>query len=190
MVILRVALLLGWVALMAPASASALANEPQLPPELQLALLTKVLSFDRHADFGSELVIAVPYQAAYPASVRNRDGWLRAAQSAPPGEVSGARVRVIVVAYTPTFHEELRRQGVDVAVLGPLRAVDVATLAERIRAAGIRTAATMEEYGSRSTAVQLVLREGRGHIVINHTLARREGAEFSSQLLRVAEVVP
>jgi YfiR/HmsC-like len=45
------------------------------------------------------------------------------------------------------------------------------------------------EYGSHSTGVQLLLREGRGHIVINHTLARREGADFSSQLLRVAEVV-
>lgn len=186
MVILRAALLLGWVALAAPAPE----HEPQLPPELQLALLTKVLSFDRHADFGSELVIAVPFQPAYPASVRNRDGWLRAAQAAPPEAVAGARVRVIAVAYTSTLHEELRRQGADVAVLGPLRAVDLHALAERVRTAGIRTAATMEEYGSGCTAVQLVLREGRGHIVINHALARREGAEFSSQLLRVAEVVP
>jgi hypothetical protein len=186
MVTLLSMLLIGWVA-MAPLPA---ATEPQLPPDLQLALLTKVLSFDRRADFGSELVIAVPFQPAYPASVRNRDGWLRAAQAAAPDQVAGARVRVIAVPYTPGLADELRRQDADVAVLGPLRAVDVPVVAERVRSVGVRTAATVAEYGSQSTAVQLLLRDGRGHIVINHGLARREGAEFSSQLLRVAEVVP
>jgi hypothetical protein len=178
-------LVLGWAAV-----ASAGEQEPQLPADLQLALLTKVLSFDRHAAFGNELVIAVPYQHAYPASVRNRDAWLRAARSAAPAEVGGSRVRVIAVEYGPDVAEALRRQGTDLVVLGPLRGVDVGEMAERLRAAGIRTATGLAEYGSHSTAVQLLLREGRGHIVINHTLARREGADFSSQLLRVAEVVP
>jgi hypothetical protein len=184
-VTLRLFLVLGWLALAAPA----FAQQPQLPAELQLALLTKVLSFDRHAAFGSELVIAVPFQPAYPASVRYRDAWLRAARAAQTDDVGGARVRVIAVPLTPDLSEALRRQGADLVVLGPLRAVDVAELAERLRAAGIRTAATVAEYGSGSTAVQLLLRDGRGHIVINHALARREGADFSSQLLRVAEVV-
>lgn len=178
-------LLVGWTALAAPVAE----QEPQLPAELQLALLAKVLSFDRHAAFGSELVIAVPFQAAYPASVRNRNAWLQAARSAPPGEVAGAAVRVVAVAYSADLADALRRQGVDLAVLGPLRAVDVGEVAERLRGAGIRTATAVPEYGSASTAVQLLVREGRGHIVINHALARREGADFSSQLLRVAEVV-
>ena len=98
-------------------------------------------------------------------------------------------MRVIAVEYGPDVAEELRRQGADLAVLGPLRGVDVGEMAERLRGAGIRTATGFAEYGSRSTAVQLLLRDGRGHIVINHPLARREGADFSSQLLRVAEVV-
>lgn len=186
MVTLFSLLLLGCVA-MAPLPEAP--TDPQLPPELQLALLTKVLSFDRRADFGSELVIAVPFQPTYPVSVRNRDGWLRAARDAAPEPVAGARVRVVAVAYSSELVEELHRQGADLAVLGPLRAVDVPVVAERVRSAGIRTAATVAEYGPRSTAVQLLLRDGRGHIVINHRLARREGADFSSQLLRVAEVV-
>jgi hypothetical protein len=177
--------LFGWVAV----AAITPEQEPQLPAELQLGLLTKVLSFDRNAAFGSELVIAVPYQPAFPASLRNRDAWVRAARAARPEAVGGARVRVITVAYTDDLAEALRRHGADLVVFGPLRGVDVSDLAERLRAAGFRTATTVAEYGSHSTGVQLLLREGRGHIVINHTLARREGADFSSQLLRVAEVV-
>jgi hypothetical protein len=185
-VILLSFLVLLWSARPAPAPAD---EEPQLPPGLQLALLTKVLSFDRQAEFGGELVIAVPFQPSYPASVRNRDGWLQAARSAPPPPVGAARVRVVAVAYEADMAGAMRRHGADVAVLGPLRSVPVGEVAEGLRGAGIRTATGIPEYGTRTAAIQLLLREGRAHIVINQTLAQREGADFSSQLLRVAEVV-
>jgi hypothetical protein len=162
---------------------------PELPAELQLGLLTKVLSFDRSDAFGPEIVVTVLFQPEFPASVRVREAWLEAARTAPPAAPGGAPLTVTSLAHSENFVENLRQQGTDVVVLAPLRSVDARRMAARIRAARMRTVTGSPAYGRGVAAVSLLIRDGRPRIVIDERLAQEEGSQFSSQLLRVSEVL-
>lgn len=166
------------------------AQEAGLPPELKLPLLIKVLSFDRGLeDRHGDAVVAIVYQRQVPGSVRERDVWLEAART--PLHLRGARVRVVAIDYRSADQlvHSLREAHATVVFLSSLRAVDVPALAEDVRVAGFRTATDTPAVASRAASIGLLLRSGRPHIVINMPLALREGSDFSSQLLRVAEVV-
>ena len=166
------------------------AQQAGLPPELKLPLLIKVLSFDRGLESrANDVVVAIVYQRQVPSSIRERDIWLDSAGA--PLELRGARVRVVAIDYrgTDELISSLRDARATVVFLSSLRAVDVSTVAERVRVAGFRTATDAPAVAGRAASIGLLLRSGRPHIVINMPLAMREGSDFSSQLLRVAEVV-
>lgn len=183
---LAIAVLVGVLAFAGPASA----QQAHLPAELKLPLLVKVLSFDRDLEKRSrDVVVAVVFQRNVPASLRERDEWFAAAGARP--SLNGARVRVVGIEYRDADElvVALNRAGARIVFLPQLRAVDMPALADRLRAAGFRTATDEPALAGRSASVGLLLRAGRPHVVINMPLAVREGSDYSSQLLRVVEVV-
>lgn len=161
---------------------------PELPADLQLQLLAKVLSFDRSNALGDEIVIAVLYQREFPASVRARDALLEAARNLAPAS-GGTPISVVAVAHGDGHVDRLRAAGADVVLIAPLRSVDLRRTAAQVRAAGMRTASGTPTHGRGVAAVSFLVRDGRPRIVIDERLAQQEGAQFSSQLLRVVEVV-
>lgn len=180
------AALFGLLSSVGPASA----QQAQLPAELKLPLLVKVLSFDRELEHSSrDIVVAVVYQRHVPASLRERDEWLSAATR--DLHVNGSRIRVVGIEYRTADElvDALRKARANVVFLPLLRTVDMPVLADRVRSAGFRTATDEAALAGRSTAVGLLLRAGRPHVIISMPLALREGSNFSSQLLRVVEVV-
>lgn len=182
--------LLAAVALACCSGAAASAQEAHLPAELKLPLLVKVLSFDRGlASLTDGIVVAVIYQAGVPASLRERDVWLEAAQQ--DLRLNGHSVRVAPIEYRSSgaLVAALRDVRATVVFFSPMRTVDAGAVAEYVRASGFRTATDSGELIRRGTSLGLLLRDGRPHIVINLALATREGADYSAQLLRVAEVV-
>lgn len=180
------------VALMlaAMSGSAATAQEAQLPAELKLPLLVKVLSFDRRLQsVEGDIVVAVVYQHGVPASLQERDVWLDAADQGL--RLNGYAVRVVPVEHRSDEQliASLRAASATVVFLTTLRTVDTSAVAERVRSAGFRTATDSAALVGRSTSLGLLLRSGRPHIVINMALAKREGADYSAQLLRLAEVV-
>jgi hypothetical protein len=163
------------------------AAQESLPPDLQLTLLAKVLSFDRRVDQGEEIVVVIIGQQTLPTSARARAAWRAAAQKSPTLVVGESVVRVVTVEYGPGLLAGLQALDASVAVIAPLRGVDVAALGQELRAAGIRTATGVAEYEPH-VAISLLVRQGRPHIVIRQAHARREGSDYSAQLLRLAEV--
>ena len=80
-------------------------------------------------------------------------------------------------------------QGIDAAYIAPLRAVNVEALVGLFRAKHIRTVTAVDEYILTGAAVGLALRGDHAEIVVNLPGSRAEGADFSSQLLRLARIV-
>jgi hypothetical protein len=185
-VVAAVRLLLLALILIASPVPTAAAQE-SLPPDLQLTLLAKVLSFDRHVDQDEDIVVAIIGQQALPASARARAAWHAAAQKSPPLVVGESVVRVVSVEHGPGLLARLQALDASVAVIVPLRGVNIGVLGQELRAAGIRTATGVAEY-EQHTAISLLVRQGRPHIVIRQAYARREGSDYSAQLLRLAEV--
>jgi len=167
------------------------AQAATLPAELELALLLKVMSFDRTLDRRASLVIVVVYQTEVPASVMKRDAWLKAARAYADLNIGDTRVDVTAIPYDDKARllEALREVEASVVMLTQLRAVDSVKLAEAIRSIGVRTACDDPALARRATSIGLILRDSRPHIIINLPLARKEGSDFSAQLLRHAEVI-
>jgi hypothetical protein len=181
------ALAVGW--LLGMPGVGTAQQEIQLPADLQLQLLSRVLAFDRNsARFGSEVVIGVLYQAENRESVaRFRD--LRRSLPLLAREANGVAFRIEgLLLQGSTLPAAAHR--VDVLYLAPLRGVDASALMREAAASGVLTATGVRDYAASGAAIGLVERDHRPTSSIGLTAARAAGSDFSSQLLRVADTQP
>ena len=180
------AALLAGVCLATPVCAQA----ADVPVALQIPLFLKVVSFDRQLTLrmGSELVVAVAYQGNNRESVRARDAAARALRDARnvPG-MPKLRIEFIDVD-EQSLIVELAKRKVTVLYVAPLRALDISIVADAARAARVTTCTGTPDYLSDGLAVSVRYQGERPKLLINVEAARLEGAEFSAELLKLAQV--
>jgi hypothetical protein len=172
---------LGLGAIMSPA----MAQDVPVPVGVQVPLLLKILTFDRHlADAAEPLVVGVVFQH------RNR------ASAAIGEEVRGllatsARpIRVVAIDLDETrdLRGTLLRESVRVVYIAPLQAVSVATVTEATRGERVISITGVPRYVEQGLAVGIDLTDSRPRIVINLAASRAEGADFSAELLKLARL--
>jgi hypothetical protein len=175
-------------ALLSPTSRAA-AQDVALPPDLQVGLITKILTFDRRVDrYGPELVLGVAYQPRNRESTRAHDEIMASVAAAGAVSVEGMPLRVVGVPLADDRLPGDLADRVDVLYLTPVRAVDPRALLDEARAMGILTITATSSVAAQGAAVGLLLRDARPHITIDLQAARLAGADLSSRLLRLAEV--
>ena len=129
--LLRLALLL----LAAGPPAALAAQEMAVPVAVQLPLFVKILSFDRNlvAQPSGPIVMGVLYQSKFRASANVADEVRRAAGRLTVAG-NGAVLRVIAIDLdeTPHLAAMLSRLHLTVLYVSPLRAVDLASVAEHL----------------------------------------------------------
>lgn len=175
------------------AATAARAQDPPVPSDLQYTLLAKVLTYDRNlrSRAGDELVIAVVYQESFPAS----NAAMKAFEDAYAGsrfhaiDVMPIRIVSIALRDLDRLEKQLREKQADVVYLAPLRAVAPEAVAHAATRAGALTVTGVPEYVSQGAAVGFGLEAGRPKVLIDAVLAREQGADFSSRLLAMAELV-
>lgn len=179
------ALLAGLILLAPPVTA----QEISLPPDLQLGLIMKILTFDRQIErYGPELVLGMAFQPRNRESVRARDALERSVAEAGPLQVAGMPLRLVDV---PLENDRLPNDlagRVDILYVAPIQSVDPGKLLDEAQALGILTVTASPGEADRGAAVALLLRDTRPHIRIDLKVARLAGADLSSRLLRLAEV--
>ncbi|HEV7428816.1 MAG TPA: YfiR family protein [Thermoanaerobaculia bacterium] len=168
--------------LMALLASPAAAVEPTVPAQLQAAVISKLWQFDRNFVQHGQLTLAVLYQTKF------RISFVAAHDLCHEFEIAHMPVRCLLIdiadGVTP-----IPLQGIDAAYIAPLRAVNVEALFVVLREKRIRTVTAVNEYVLAGAAVGLSLRGDHAEIVINLPASRAEGADFSSQLLRLARIV-
>lgn len=166
------------------------AQAADVPVALQIPLFLKVVSFDRQLTLrmGSELVVAVAYQGNNRESVRARDDAARALRDARsvPG-MPKLRIEFIDVD-EQSLIVELAKRKVTVLYVAPLRALDISIIADAARATRVTTCTGTPDYLSDGLAVSVRYQGERPKLLINVEAARLEGAEFSAELLKLAQV--
>lgn len=170
--------------------AQAPGQDMEVPVRVQVQLFRKVLSFDRQLDVRArgELVIAVAYQGKNRESADTKDAVVRAIAGLPAA-ADGARVRAIAVDLDrETLAHALSEHRPDAIYVAPLRAVDIADVAASARAARVTTLTGVPEYIAAGLAISMRLLDQRPKLLLNVTAAAAEGADFSSDLLRLAVV--
>lgn len=182
-------LALGTLVSACPAAAQGVA----LPAELQHALYTKILASDRNlrGRTGGEIVIGIVFQPSFRTSRATKDDVLAAADASATRTIDGVPVRYVELPLgkPAALAADLIEKNVTVAYIAPLRAVDVRDVIAAADRARALTITGVPDYVRAGVAVGFDVKGNRPRILINLSAARACGADFRSDLLRIAEVV-
>ena len=167
------------------------AQDMEVPVTLHIPLFFKVMSFDRafSARTGRSLVIAVVYQRGNRASIEARDDALRAIASTPRGADGVERRGIAVDLDSESLTARLIRESADVVYVTPLRSIDIRTIVAAAEAAGASTWTGVVSYMAQGVSVGVRLERDRPRIVINLDASHRQQIDFSSELLKLADVI-
>jgi hypothetical protein len=169
--------------------AVAQAQDMDIPVQMQVALFLKVITFDRNLVIppATEIVVAVVYQSGYRTSVNAKNVAMTALQAT--GNQRKVRAIAIDLDREP-LAAALMRYMPSVLYVAPLRAVEISDLATTARNAGITTVTGVPQYIALGLAVSVRLQGERPKLVINAEAAKLEGADFSAELLKLAQIWP
>jgi hypothetical protein len=186
-------LALGWLALLPRTIA---AQEVAVPVSVQIPILAKILNFDRKfaERAAGGLVVGVLFQSRYRTSANIAAEVCRTLKELPSGTIgalSSLEISCIAIDLdaTTALDSALRRIGVRVLYVSPLRAVHLEDVALVSRAAQITTVTGVPRYVETGLAIGVDLKGERPQIVVNLAASRAEGADLTAHLLKLARVV-
>jgi hypothetical protein len=178
------------------AAPSAAAQELAVPVAVQIPILAKILNFDRKLQerAGGRLVIGVLYQSRYRTSAAVAADVCRVLEQLPASALGALESMerscvAIDLDATAALDSALKRKGVRVLYVSPLRAVHLQDVAAVSRAAQITTVTGVPRYVETGLAIGVDMKGERPEIVINLAASRAEGADLTAHLLNLARVV-
>mgnify|MGYP001599226543 CR=1 FL=1 len=164
-----------------------------VPVKKQLEYFLKVLEFDRFLPRHQEdnLTIALLYQDSYQFSLETRDKFASAFKACRNAQVSGMSLRVIYINWQglADLDAKIERYGIAALYVAPLQGVPINKLRQLCRDHQVTTLTGIPEYVKAGLSVGIGMALERPKVFINLATARSEGADFSSQLLRLSAVV-
>lgn len=163
----------------------------EVPVDVQLAILLKVMTFDRKLAVRAPRAVAigVAYQGGNRASVVAKDEALRVLR-ATEQLADGVALRAVAIDLdATTLAEADAKEGLTHLFVAPLRAFDVKEIVGWARRAGVTTMSSVSRHVRDGLALGVGLRGGRPRILVNVESSRLEGADLSAELLKLAEIV-
>jgi hypothetical protein len=103
--------------------------------------------------------------------------------------VQGLPIRAVAVGFSTSALQTAIAGGADVVVVCSGLETQVPAIAQASRARQVLTVGLMRDHVQQATSIAVVLEDGRPKIVTHLGHARAEGMQFSSQLLRLSEVL-
>jgi hypothetical protein len=169
----------------------AAAAEPMpLRPDLQIPLILKILTYDRHLESkaGQQLVVGIVYAPTDPASVAAANEVGDVLFRFQDKTVKRLPIRYRLVEYTTpeALERTVDRWGISVFWVAPGSARNLAAISAVSRRKGVTTTTGVPDFVRRGLAVGLDLGDARPQILIHLEAAREEGCEFDASLLRIA----
>ncbi len=167
------------------------AAEPMpLSPDLQVPLILKVLTYDRHFESkaGRELIIGVVYEPGDPDSLKSASTII-----ATLLRFSGKTVKRLPIRYQLVAMDQMARlvpsMGISVLYVAPGNARNLAALTRFSQANHVTTVTGVPGYVTQGVAVGIDVAQERPQILINLSSSKAEGSEFDASLLRIASVI-
>lgn len=162
-----------------------------VPVDVQLALFSKILTFERNLTASDKevLTMGILYQKRFRTSLNVKDACMAATAPSKQRE----RFRFHCIPIDISDHTELAsavsERDVDVLYVAPLRAVDIARIAEIGRAQQITTFTGVPDYVVSGLAVGIGTKGRKPRIIVNLPVAKAAGADFHAQLLKLSKVI-
>jgi len=173
----------------------AAAAEPMpLKPELQMPLILKILTYDRHFESkaGREVVMGIVYAPEDPSSVAaaNEVGDVLFRFQDKTVKRLPIRFRLVEYRTSEGLDRTIARWGISVVYIAPGNGKNLDGIIQVSQAKGVTTTTGVPDYVRRGRiAVGIGLNDDRPQILINLRSSRCEGSEFDASLLRIATVI-
>ena len=170
------------------------AQEMEVPLELQFKLILKALSFDRSLPerCGDSLDFCILYQSKFLPSEHIKREVLRMAQN----DSRMSSLDNIPIAWKTLDLQKpadltsiIQHKTVDILYVTPLRTVDITSIADFCRSYKINSVTGVTEYLDRGLALAIGAFGDKPMLIINLPAAKAEGADYSSQLLKLSKVI-
>jgi hypothetical protein len=173
-------------------SATAITQEMPVPVDVQASLLPKILSFQRLGPQGrndnaavgivyqpqvrSSFVCANEIAEQLPRFLRNSDG------------SASSCVMIEYVSLSDLSHR-IADEAVSMVYVAPLRSVDISELAKMLENRHLLSFTGVPLYVEEGLMLGVEIAGNHPKIVVNLSVARAAGVEFSSQLLKLSRVI-
>ena len=170
---------------------SAHGQEMEVPVQVQFALFEKIVSFNRasNAQAEGDFRLGILYQPAVRASSQVAEEGLDVASRLL---FNGRKVHVIAIPIAGMGDAEaaITRTDVEALYVAPLRSPNISAIARSSQRHKVLTLTGVPVYVEDGLSVGIALKGSRPQVLINVNASKAEGADFSSQLLRIAKTIP
>ena len=177
----------------AQAAAQTVVTASPVPGDLQVALILKVLTYDRNFDKRgwTSFHIGIVYAGNDAASSRVGSDIADVFRRLSGKTLKNLPIQFTMVEYTSDSQIEasVRAGRFSVLYIAPGNDRNLGKLLQVCRDAGIITTTGVPEYVERGVAVGIGVRQDRPEIVINLRSSKSAGSEFDVSLLRSARVI-
>jgi hypothetical protein len=169
------------------------AQEMAVETVVQYRLFVKILKYDKNlmAKTDTALVIGILFQSGFRSSYLAKEDFLKAMTESPDKLLDNRPIKYAVIDLDKetNLEESFSRFKVNILYLTPFRAFDLDPLLAIAQAHKLLTLTGVPEYVDKGVAVGLGLKGNKPEIIIHLPAAKAEGAEFSSNLLKLARIV-
>ena len=166
-------------------------DDPIMPLSVaeQIPLLLKILSYDKSQNGRTDdFVLGVVYQERYRYSLSTMNAVLEETKETHSFEGRPFRVVPIRLEDAQDLSAKLRANSVTAVYVAPVRAFDIENIALVTREERLLSVTGVPDYLGLGLSVSLRAEKSKPVIVINSTASTAEGANFHSQLLKLARI--
>ena len=169
-----------------------ISQKMEVPVEIQVPMLLKILTFDRNLEkrSGKKLTIGIIYQSKYKESFDAKDEFIKSIN-----KMSIKRVKDIPINLVPIDVDSSDLEGavskneVNALYIAPLRAFDIGKVIKVSQDNKILSMTGVIEQINSGISIGIGAKGDKPLIIINLRSAKLEGADFSSQLLKLAKII-
>lgn len=166
--------------------AVAAAQEMEIPVSLQVPLFLKVISFDRQrVQNEPTLVVGVAFQSGFRLSSVTREDAERTFRG-----IGDRTIKVVPIDLDrDNLNDVMAQHRVSLLYVAPLRAYNIRSIADAAATAHATTITGVSQYVLQGLSVGARLQSDRPKLLINVAAAKKCGANFAAELLKLAQVV-
>ena len=164
------------------------------PPDVQIALLLKVLTYDRSFQYKAKsgVTIGVVYVPTDADSVKAKDEVLKTLARVSDRTIKNLPIKYVALEYkdAASLEKAVRTNKVNVFYIAPGNAASLPTLLKMSKTFAITSSTGVPEFVEKGVAIGIGIKaDKKPDILINLPASRNEGSDFDASLLRIARVV-
>ncbi|MDQ1266040.1 MAG: hypothetical protein QG635_1192 [Bacteroidota bacterium] len=164
-----------------------------LPEDMQLPLFLKILTFDRNLNTraNKEFHFLIVYQKSYRSSYNSMMGIQSAAESHEVNTLNNLPLKFKTLSITreEELDSYLAGNKTGVVYFSLLRGLSIQKLSEICRKRKVLSITGVPEYIEDGFSISLDVQNDKPLIINDLKEAKAEGADFSSQLLKISKII-